>query len=1558
MDPYSIPSLEKARNDLKGRIAQLKLCYDLRDSQPPLNMWEGEAGMMEHITINFPVPSMTVPSVTDCQELSESSKSDACSIASSSTYKKLLSANQEQDQVGDKQKRIPQIEKPPEYFFDSSGRLISATPRLNVQSKNFNINNTSNFTPDCDVIVIDDEDENGNDYDDSGRGNRKAAHCSEHSHQSVVPTASTSSSNKTAVKSHESSENHKRMNIKDNDLCSLSVNNESVVNKVKESVSPSRLLYDQSMPYRHYLKFNSGEQMDLTSEGPHAISRMEIKIDFDARHVSSSFDTKYAYTGNRASYMKEEDENTSKDADHLNLNSVASGDQLALDPALRLWAKADNMFPAKIEEWAASVEYIQSIFNGLQMSLSSDHQVLEGYPERFYQSWRQVCFLIECIHADMEVLRMSMNPENTQRKFILTVDLIKQIGNLTARKTSKKFQQLKASLRSMRNALRAHYNCNKAIFKDYNKKVKNVELMIKTPGFPLLSQHKRYLHYQQNKPLILPMTPGLAAGLYGKEERMLDRYSNWLTQFNASSKGRKLKTSPENRQPAEAMRKPEQSCTDLMEDTDFQGLCSLSSAQKNNSITHDSDLSDLVNSGRIQTTDNRQDNANQEQNGTSCETVRNDLETHQENESNTDAAELFNSKFLEWELREKYMRHLLQLTKGKITKTARSSKRCNLSTDKNLRTLAELCYLIEHFYFQMESEKLVAEPKNKTNRWLFSAFFTSKLGQVANCSFSKRHQTIHSHLKKSVQIIDKLYQLNKVRFRQFNRTVKHDDLKIRVPILAHLSKSNRLAKLIQTSETKSKNQGFEEAFFSKEKNILQLPLMLTMQPIDLSLCQVIKFNEAFLKQPVQDRPKLYTEFQNLCQNLESLASEIESRFVELEAGADLRRMERISSTNIDCIIETTCKTLICAISPLQSLFTQFVCLVFSITDTSCYFTKRWRLFETVSKMVGEKSKDIAMCEKLNMLFSTLKGLEKKCYQIFQRNINIIMIYNEQVDRKCKVQLPRLISDLSAQIKVLVSQGSIPAISSPSIASFQEKTVTLLDSIRSSTTPSSTCQESNQGQKDGSKMGFSSSPIGNRDEYFLPSVSGNSYINSKLNEKDMPLTFLGKEKAKVGAESQESPLLPNASGLNTKSVHDISRISTSKDKVQVSAEAQENIVSGTSGPNKSNVQDIYNISTCTGKDKVQVSAEAQGNVDSVTLTVSGTSGPSKSYVQDIPNSICTGKDKVQVAAETQENIDSGTVTVTGTFGPNKSNEQDIPNISACTSNDEIQVSVKAQENIEPAIVSGAYNANAKNVQDIQSNGEVQVEVFMLMPHSDSDPGFNFKLNNYQDLMINSLIDLELERTDHFHNTCLSDQYLHESVRDADHCKCGCYGVPLISSLNYRAAVDEPLWLRLYLLHIDIQNLKDCLIEAEAGMASCKIPQPTHCKLIVDVSATILYLQTVLNKESYNAYRYGCEDLSAISEEKLNMVGLCHHDVVTIDFQAVEMLLEFVNDDLNRIMIEKQKFILLFFPHAEESRKKRDEPSQILPPYKSNVQVQPKTTDTKKKKKPQKANKPSK
>ncbi|KAK3803449.1 hypothetical protein RRG08_027552 [Elysia crispata] len=1177
LDPYSIPSLEKARNDLKGRIAQLKLCYDLRDSQPPLNMWEGEAGMMEHITINFPVPSMTVPSVADSQDLSESSKSDACCNASSSIYKNLLSANQEQDQVGDKQKRIPQIEKPPEYFFDSSGRLISATPRLNVQSKNFNINNTSNFTPDCDVIVIDDEDENSNDYDNRGTGNRKAAHCSEHSHQSVVPTASTSSSNKTAVKSHESSENRKRMNIKDNDLCSLSVNNESVVNKVKESVSPSRLLYDQPMPYRHYLKFNSGEQMDLTSEGPPAISRMEIKIDFDARLVSSSFDTKYAYTGNRASYMKEEDENTSKDADHLNLNSVASGDQLAVDPVLRQWAKADNMFPAKFEEWAASVEYIQSIFNGLQMSLSSDHQVLEGYPERFYQSWRQVCFLIECIHADMEVLRMSMNPENTQRKFILTVDLIKQIGNLTARKTSKKFQQLKASLRSMRNALRAHYNCNKAIFKDYNKKVKNVELMIKTPGFPLLSQHKRYLHYQQNKPLILPMTPGLAAGLYGKEERMLDRYSNWLTQFNASSKGRKLKTSPENRQPAEAMRKPEQSCTDLMEDTDFQGLCSLSSAQKNNSVTHDSDLSDLVSSGRIQTTDNCQDNANQEQNGTSCETVRNDLETHQENESNTDAAELFNSKFLEWELRE---------------------------------------------------------------------------------------------------------------------------------------------------------------------------------------------------------------------------------------------------------------------------------------------------------------------------------------------------------------------------------------------NFQEKTVTLLDSIRSSTTPSSTCQESNQGQKDGSKMGFSSSPIGNRDEFFLPSVSGDSYINSKLNEKDMSLTFLGKEKAKVGAESQESPLLPNASGLNTKSVHDISRISTSKDKVQVSAEAQENIVSGTSGPNKSNVQDIYNISTCTGKDKVQVSAEAQGNVDSVTLTVSGTSGPSKNYVQDIPNSICTGKDKVQVAAETQENIDSGTVTVTGTFGPNKSNEQDIPNISACTSNDEIQVSVKAQENIEPAIVSGAYNANAKNVQDIQSNGEIQVEVFMLMPHSDSDPGFNFKLNNYQDLMINSLIDLELERTDHFHNTCLSDQYLHESVTDADHCKCGCYGVPLISSLNYRAAVDEPLWLRLYLLHIDIQNLKDCLIEAEAGMASCKIPQPTHCKLIVDVSATILYLQTVLNKESYNAYRYGCEDLSAISEEKLNMVGLCHHDVVTIDFQAVEMLLEFVNDDLNRIMIEKQKFILLFFPHAEESRKKRDESSQILPPYKSNVQVQPKTTDSKKKKKPQKANKPSK
>ncbi|RUS80709.1 hypothetical protein EGW08_011532 [Elysia chlorotica] len=1433
MDVYSVPSLERAREDLSWLVSQLKLPYSMREShsQSPLNVWEGEAGMMEHMTLHFPLPSK--PGNVDLRH----SESVACSRSGSSIHADLPAKQTlDTDEARGRKRKSTYDDQILLDYFEPLHHRISATPSVNVQPENLTSKNTSNFTQDVDVIVIDDDDDENDDYHDDGFvKNIKAAQEAEPP-EPVHPSTSMNTHNKAVDKSLKTGEHNQITNTTVDNPCYLSVDEKSCMdsNSIdktdKESVSSmsSRLLYDQTMPHRVSLTFSREEQTQLHSEVPSALSCMEIKIDFDTGHASLKPEPANSATCD----VKGKDCTTSNVLDLT--NSPENGP--AKDLVKQQVAEAETTFAlkTKLDEWSGSIQYIQSIFNELQMSLISG---VEDYPEKFYQSWRQVCFLVECIHTDMEVERMALCPENTQIKFILSKNLIKQIGNFTAQKTCKKLEQMKTTLNSMRKALEALYVGNKTIFHEYNKKIKNDELKIKNPRLYSLNKHNRYLYYRRGKPLSLHLTPGISAGLYGKEERMLARYANWLLQVNALSRTRitapSTKTSDNhNRLSEEAVRKPKLFSTGFTDNSGSRPLCSYSADQKYNSDTEIFTPQDHSST--------RSSQAMFDGTGTT-EVAGDDFQTHQVSSPYTGAAQLFDAKFEEWESTVKYIVNVVSLTRSEIYNSLKSVKP-TISAEKQskmnpmkrdllhekFRTLAGLCYITEHLYFQIELERMVMVPSSKSQGWLFSADLEFTLGKSASCSFTKRHKTLKKHLANSALIILKLFKDTDLKdsIKLFNKKVAKGGLKFKVLNLIHLEKSDRFAKLLSASGLKHMptSQGFDQAFFSSEEKILQLPLKLTMLPIDFFFCKVIKFSETSQSRSGQDGLELCTEFQNLCRKWESLASEIKKKFEELDAS--LRALEKISPANNEADMastntenahmssmsttpstntETACQSLIQAGLSLQSLSTLFVCLAFSLTNTTCHFTNTWKLSKNVTKMVrlSGTSKDKEICEQFKTLYNTLRELEKNCYQVFSRNIDVLVAYNKQVDRNRQVQLPRLISNLAIQIKILLHKESILKTTSKSIGWFNEKTVNINAPAATNVVPSLA----------------SESLIANRKDCIQPGAF----------ENESTLALDVQEKLGVSTDKPMSPkscMLPPAS---------------------------------------SRVQKV----SCVGRDGALLSGDSQRR-DIPRVSVSG----SKEYEEPVVVSRVT-RQSTKKAQELQGNREARMEA------------------HACT--------MESEHSLKSPTTS---NLNTKNIHS-----------FVLAPDAELELGF--KLKNCQDLMTTCLKGLE---------TSAKVEAETVRLRDKQCCEHGCSGVPLLDTLNsalIRAGGDKPLGLRLYLLRIDIENLKECLVKTKDEMGSTVLPQPTHCKLIIDISASLSYLQSLLNSDSYDAYRYGCEDLSLVNEDALKSIGLSKQDVITVDFQVVELLLEFLVDDLIRVMIEKREIIQVFFPHAEGIRKERYE-----------------------------------
>ena len=191
-------------------------------------------------------------------------------------------------------------------------------------------------------------------------------------------------------------------------------------------------------------------------------------------------------------------------------------------------SKASTLYMTKVKEWKKVMKDIQNISDDLQdSSFTLKYQMCAQDQETVCISWRRACFLMECLYADMEIERMALKPDTKKKLFSFPINIKKKIGKSRASKISKKFSSIKSALYLIQSIFRKLRSANKKLFRAYNKNVKSNELAIKAPI--LLSMNKnRYLQYLQGKPLPLQMTPGLSAGLYGKDESVHDRYIKWL----------------------------------------------------------------------------------------------------------------------------------------------------------------------------------------------------------------------------------------------------------------------------------------------------------------------------------------------------------------------------------------------------------------------------------------------------------------------------------------------------------------------------------------------------------------------------------------------------------------------------------------------------------------------------------------------------------------------------------------------------------------------------------------------------------------------------------------------------------------------------------------------------------------------------------------------------------------------------------------------------------------------------------------------------------------------
>ncbi|GFR98001.1 hypothetical protein ElyMa_004490700 [Elysia marginata] len=433
------------------------------------------------------------------------------------------------------------------------------------------------------------------------------------------------------------------------------------------------------------------------------------------------------------------EENNDTSFCNLPHSSISQERHYLVDLARQDFTKAAALYDAKLEDWIGIVRDIQRFYNELQTSMKPVNVICGQYSEAVYRSWRQLCFFMECLYTEMEVERMALQPENKMSKFYFPRELQKYIKKSVAVRINKNFLHVKSEMHKIAKALKKLYNGNITFIWKYNQQLKEDQLKIAVPVLLLLHRQNRFFQLQQGKPLTSPMTPGLTAGLYGKEKSIQDRYLRWVQEPSKSAE-KMITTYYDSRESSFASTKQ---CPTI--DKQSHIIARSEAWQDHYTVqTNKSTVAALfsdINFDCEQAMSSLPDTTNSEQDAFKCHPrAINQLVTLQASKANSAAAAaaLFHDKFTEWEARNKTLDRLFEGSKKKLLPCKNSKIDVIEFPVEDLKMLAWLCNSIELLHYETELERMALRPNNKKRTWLFSDVLTLKNHNMdATWRFSK-----------------------------------------------------------------------------------------------------------------------------------------------------------------------------------------------------------------------------------------------------------------------------------------------------------------------------------------------------------------------------------------------------------------------------------------------------------------------------------------------------------------------------------------------------------------------------------------------------------------------------------------------------------------------------------------------------------------------------------------------------------------------------------------------------------------------------------------------------
>ncbi|GFO30208.1 hypothetical protein PoB_005671300 [Plakobranchus ocellatus] len=1210
-DPfYCTDSLDRAKNYLMGNVKELRLSRTFQDLSAPLpNIWEGEEGTLELRPLDFPMPPKMSICISELSLLSNSSREGLFDSKNLPKTTSVASAEEAASLASDLQKCVPSKKETSQHFSNHAQPDVFGSVKGQVSEGVCSIlcddvivieddddvemsvgNNTTRDQSFSSLVIIDDE--------------MPAAECQKNAHTRGLckpqSNCSTKESKMTTgnkvqkisklrdrtpvleiahhsvqffnVDSHGGSsfdapkpdsiatgkffqrgELHKEFtglkrkgNIDFHSAKELSAKEEIQI-KSQFSNSSNSLLSFQALPSQSDTKLCRNKESSACPVSDAGESNKDSDLSYGRSKVNS-LATKSQVCKKKGNGEAKNSNTLTSDCSDTSVTSTFHHPKL--DMAAQSGSDVEAFYQNKIDEWKKVIKDIKVETNAIEMSLCAGDQVDGDDTEKVCETWRKVCFLVECLFIEMEITRMSLKPDNNSPKFSFPVNLKTKIGRKSASNIAKDFSAIKSALNLTKSTFLRLFRANKKIFRPYNKKIKSEDLKIRIPVVFLLNRCQRYQQYQQKLPLSDAMTPGLTAGLYGEGTSVHDHLTKWLVQLNKSSSNLSYEKSTSSGQLAvtrsEVKQPQNEGNKSLVEDSQIMESFETTIADKSDKILTKNNPGglDLVTIGATHLVNDQVDqniSANElERQSFFCQVQ---LATSKAIEEGADVAALFDAKFKEWEKRQKYLGNVFPKVYKKIYYMKNNGQKEIKFPEEMARTLAELSYSIEYLHYQMELERMTLTPNSIRKQWLFSEAIASKLGKLKCKSFNRRYLTICRNLEKTRQTFATFYRSYKNSIRCCNSNTKEGQLKIIVPVLVSLSKSGKFAEIVKAKTSKAVQKrfspGLEAAFFGKQQILSQLSspeqdnllhtkpsssgIIETASSINLSHCHITRYDTASLRSCRKTAANLCTEFMNMYHDLRMQAAEVEHKLKKIDCLFGFECSKSTSQT------AAFCQALMNEGLLIQSLYTKYVCA--KLSQRSHNRSAEWRFSLPVCDILG-----IVMKKRLSVqfieLYNILKRLGKTFNNICERNKNAICENNTQVEKKLCVQLPMPMQEISAKIIYLLKKGSITEVplaqSDFSLSSLnsQEKTSELskngksfsLNASHSNVNVSLNLDEENKS---------------------APAEGEASNTNVHLSKKSLPPVSKTDEKLEHSdlSQIQKNSLDPGISNLNNKCCHE-------------------------------------------------------------------------------------------------------------------------------------------------------------------------------------------------------------------------------------------------------------------------------------------------------------------------------------------------------------------------------------------------------------------------------------